>query len=1311
MNFFKKLKLRSKFFTGFGVIFFLFILVVLFSYKGLNKMRDDFSNYNEIANEQELSAKIESNLLYCRIAFKDYVETGNPSQEKDFKDRYQEAQQLINEFKANVHNSERTKKIDYIAQRASEYNVEVENVFKSRSKKEDIYTNILIAKGDEMINNISDITEAAFNGNNDVVKRGASEALMHLSMGRMYAVKYLETNDKSKVENVNNNFSEMDNWLKKIEGPLNNSKDKQLYDTVMKDEEVYISQFKEVLSIDDSINKSVKKTEEIGPEITKIIEDIKQSLISERESYGPKVNKNIQGSIGTMLLLTFMVVIVSVFVAGVLVRLIVAPVRTITNTFKGISEGDADLSVRIKSAIDDEIGEMSNEFDKFMDKLQIIFNDIKKQNLIKTGQSELNEKLRGEQDILSLGNNVINHLSKHLNAQVGVIYIKEDNSSFRMMASYAFRRRKNISNSINIGEGLVGQCALEKHTIIVSDIPEDYIKVNSAVGEASPRNIIVVPCVFNGEVKCIVEIGSFGEFTDDQVEFLEMAGESIAIAINSAEARTKMADLLSKTMQQSEELQVQQEELRQTNEELEEQTTALKESEMRLQAQQEELRVTNEELEERTKLLEDQKLDIALKNEILERAQYDVEEKAKALEAASKYKSEFLANMSHELRTPLNSILVLSQLLSNKKGSEPLTEKEMEFAKTIYSSGSDLLALINDILDLSKVEAGKIEVVWEDMDLKELTNFVNRSFGEIAQEKGVNFTTEIDKGMPQYIYTDSMRVQQIVKNLLSNAFKFTSKGTVALRIRRPEPQEIAGTDMAINKAISIAVSDTGIGIPKDKQQAIFEAFKQSDGTTSRKYGGTGLGLSISRELARLLGGRIHLVSEEGRGSTFTFVIGEREDSTALDSVAATTLEDMDQYKAIKEERIRSSLVKQKIEDDREDIKPGDKVLLIVDDDRNFSKILASMAKNKGFKCIVADDGNTGIYLAREYKPSAVILDIGLPDISGWEVANNLQRNPETRNIPVHIVSAHENQFGNSMRNGIIGYLTKPVDLEKIDSMFGKICKFMREQVKRMLIVSKNQHQGLNLEKIFDNKEINTSLAKGGEEAYDLLSKEKFDCMILDIELEDMSAYDFLNNLKEKSNTQIPIIIYTDKEISENQEMELQKYTSSIIIDGPRSTDRLLEEAKLFLYRVEQKISSKEEKNWDISEKEALLKNKKILLADDDMRNVFAISSILEGQEINVVVARNGREALEKLKENADVDLILMDIMMPEMDGYTAMREIRKMETEKDIPIIAITAKAMKEDRSKCIEAGADDYMTKPIDAEKLLSLIRVWMHK
>ena len=1311
MEFFKKLKLRSKFFTGFGVIFFLFILVVLFSYSGLRKMGNDFSSYKEIANEQELAAKIEANLLYCRIAFKDYVETGNASQEKEFKDRYQKSQQLISEFKAKVKDSERTKKIDYIAQRASEYNVEVENVFKLRSKKDDIYNNILIAKGDEMIKSISGIMESAYNGNNDAVKRGSSEALTHLAMGRMFAVKYLETNDKSKVENVNDNFAEMDSWLKKIDGPLNNSKDRQLYDAVMKDEETYISQFKEVLSIDDSIDKSVNKTEEIGPEISKIIEDIKQSLISERESYGPKVNKNIQGSIATMLLLTLAVVVFSFFVAGVLVKLIVAPVRTITNTFKGISGGDADLSVRIKSNINDEIGEMSNEFDRFMDKLQIIFNDIKKQNLIKTGQSELNEKLRGEQDILSLGNNVINHLSKHLNAQVGVIYIKEDDKSFRMMASYAFKRRKNISNSINIGEGLVGQCALEKQTILVSEIPEDYIKINSAVGEGAPRNLIVVPCVFNGEVKCIVELGSFGVFTDDQIEFLEMAAESIAIAINSADARSKMSELLSKTMQQSEELQVQQEELRQTNEELEEQTTALKESEMKLQAQQEELRVTNEELEERTKLLENQKLDIALKNEILERAQIEVEEKARALEAASKYKSEFLANMSHELRTPLNSILVLSQLLSNKKDDEPFTDKEMEFAKTIYSSGSDLLALINDILDLSKVEAGKIEVVWEDMSLKELVNFVNRSFGQIAQEKGVNFTAKIDKDMPEYIYTDSMRVQQVAKNLLSNAFKFTNKGSVELRIRRPEPQEIVGTDIAIDNAVSIAVSDTGIGIPRDKQHAIFEAFKQSDGTTSRKYGGTGLGLSISRELAKLLGGKIHLVSEEGKGSTFSFIIGERVDSTVLDSVAATSQDNKEKNIAIEENKISENFIQQELEDDRENIKPGDKVLLIVDDDRNFSKILASMANNKGFKCILADNGSTGIYLAREYKPNAVILDIGLPDISGWEVANKLQRNPETRNIPVHIVSAHEDQFGNSMRNGVIGYITKPVDLEKIDSMFGKISEFIKEQVKRMLIVSKNQEQGLNLEKNFDNKEIDTILVNSGEDAYKLLLKEKFDCIVLDIELEDMSAYEFLNNLKEKSNKHIPIIIYTDKEISENQEMELQKYTSSIIIDGPRSTDRLLEEAKLFLYRVEQKMFSKDEKKWDISEKEALLKNKKILLADDDMRNVFAISSILESQEINVLVARNGREALDKFNENTDVDLILMDIMMPEMDGYTAMREVRKMEMGKDIPIIAITAKAMKEDRSKCIDAGADDYMTKPIDAEKLLSLIRVWMHK
>ncbi|WP_207655321.1 response regulator [Clostridium vincentii] len=1300
----------SKFFLGFGIVFIIFMGVVFFSYNGLSKMGKDFSSYNEIANEQELAAKIESNLLYCRIAFKAYVDTGDSLQENEFKDRYQTMEQLIIEYKETVADEDRTKGIDYIAEQAKQYNIEFDNVVELRSKKDEIYNDILITKGDELINKLTLIMNAGFNSKNEVVAQGSAEAVTNFAMARVYAVKYLETHDKTMIEKVNTSFTEMDTAIKKIEEPVRTLNESSIYDLVVVDKDAYIAKFGEIITIDESLDTSVKKWNDIGPEISKIIEDIKQSIIDERESYGPKVNENIQSSIFTMLLLTFIGVVFSCFVAVFLVRLILLPVKTITNTFKGIAEGDADLYVRIESNIQDEIGEMSNSFDKFMDKLQVIFSDIKKQNLIKTGQSDLNERLRGEQDTISLGNNIIGYIAHYLNCQIGLIYIKDDENCYNVMSSYAFDCEENISNEINLGEGLISQCALEKRSILITDVPKDYIKISSGIGEAVPRNILVVPCLFDEEVKGIIELGSFQEFSKDQIEFIELVSESIAISINSADSRYKLKELLHKTLEQSEELQMQQEELRQTNEELEEQTNALKESEMILQMQQEELRVTNEELEERSKLLEAQKSDIYNKNKNLQQAKVDIEKKAEALELASKYKSEFLANMSHELRTPLNSILVLSQLLSNKDSNIPFTEKEMEFAKVIHSSGSDLLELINDILDLSKVESGKMEIVLENMNVRDIAEYVKNSFEQIAADKKIRFITEIEEDVPEIIRSDSRRVQQIIKNLLSNAFKFTSKGSVIIKIKPAKEEEVASLDINGNRAITISVTDTGIGIPEDKKQTIFEAFKQSDGTISRKYGGTGLGLSISKELSRVLGGRIYLESKEGIGSTFYITI---PDQALVESKVVSKIEN--EKIAEKTQSIETSIkhksIKKIINDDRDNIKSEDKCLLIIDDDTNFSYILGTMAKQKGFKYIIASDGNSGIQLAQKFKPNAIVLDIGLPDIDGWEVSSILRNNIQTKNIPVHIISANENETGNTMKNDIIGYLTKPVNLQQLDTLFGTISETIKDQFKKLLIVFKELEQGKNIMKVFENKQISTTLVQNGEEAYRLLTSEDYDCIVLDIELLDMSSYDFLDKFKKKNINKIPIIIYTEKEISENEEMELNKYAKSIIIDGPRSTERLVEEAKLFLYGVNKSLETGKKKNWNIDEKEMLLENKTVLLVDDDMRNVFAVSSILENQGIKVIVGRNGIEALEKISKNPQIDLILMDIMMPEMDGYTAMREIRKMKLGKDIPIIALTAKAMKQDRNKCIESGANDYMVKPVEVEKLLSLIRVWMQK
>lgn len=1005
------------------------------------------------------------------------------------------------------------------------------------------------------------------------------------------------------------------------------------------------------------------------------------------------------------------VAILAVSIALLVIRMVIEPVTTVTNTFRDISQGDVNLEARMNVSSKDELGSMAEYFNLFMCKLGELITENRKHSWLKTGQAELNEKIRGELDIQVLATNIITYMSKYVDAQIGAIYIRTNNDTYKMLGSYAYKKSQNLSNEIKLGEGMIGQSAFEKHSIIITNVPEEYVSISTGIGEAVPRNILVTPCIDNNEVVCIIELGSFKDFTNEQVQFVEEVSESIAISINSAESRAKMKELLNKTIEQSEELQVQQEELRQNNEELEEQTKALKESEAFMQSQQEELRVINEELEERTKSLELQKKDIISKNQMLQQVQEEIEQKATDLEIASKYKTEFLANMSHELRTPLNSIIVLSQMLAENKEISKLTDKQLQFVNTIHSSGEDLLKLINDILDLSKVEAGKLDINFEEVDLKELVQYAERSFKPIAEKNGLSFNIEIKEDAPVKIVSDLQRLHQIVNNLLSNAFKFTHKGGVTLSIGLVKDSGEG------KRLISISVKDTGIGIPSDKKEIIFEAFKQSDGTTSRKYGGTGLGLSISRELAQLIGGTLKLDSIKGRGSTFSLIIPENGDDKNnllnIDSENFNKQHHIFQFEKSHNEvniKIKDIGIESKIKDEGQSVENNDKVLLIIEDDRDFSNILCELARERGYKCIVTHSGNEGVKLANQFKPDAVLLDINLPDINGWKVVEYLKKNNVKTDIPVHIISGKEESKAIKRAEGIIGYLKKPVSLEKLNDVFLKIESVIPTEVKKLLIV--NEHIDHSMVNGIGEKGIKVTTLNNGIEALNLLKTEEFECMILDYQLRDMSALDLLTRLKEEKLLNLPIIVYTDKQLTEEEDTELQKYTDSIIIKGNRSMDRLIAEASLFLHNVDSKIEKTKIKAIKSSvERENTFKNKKILIVDDDMRNVFALTSILEDKGFKVVVGRNGKEGIQKLHDDSNIDLVLMDIMMPEMDGYTAIREIREGTKHSKVPIIAITAKAMKEDRQKCIEAGADDYLTKPIDIDRLISLLRVWLYK
>lgn len=1020
-------------------------------------------------------------------------------------------------------------------------------------------------------------------------------------------------------------------------------------------------------------------------------------------------------------ILLSLTVLMSTLIALVLVRTITTPVKKLERAARRVAEGNFDVSLDIDT--EEELGNLAKSFNQMTDSLRDVKAENEKQDWFKTGQNELNEEMRGNQDVMELARKVITHLAKYLDAQIGALYlVEEESETLRLTGSYAFTKRKHMGDVIRVGEGLVGQAAFEKEIISVTSIPEDYIRINSAIGDTTPRNIVVSPFLYQDTLTGVIELGSFREFTDDHLEFLRRSMESIAIGFNSALSGNKIKYLLEESQQQAEELQVQQEELRTKNEELAAQTDALRSSEAKLINQQEELQAANEELEEKTQYLEKQKIEIVEKNLALETARSDLEQKAKELEITSKYKSEFLANMSHELRTPLNSLLILARTLAdNEEGN--LSEEQVECSRIIYKSGDDLLKLINDILDLSKIEAGKMLVNIETVRLISLADNVRTNFSHVLADKGLTLAIDLSDDLPESLDTDQQKLEQITKNFLSNAIKFTEKGTITFSIHLPR----TGTDLSrsgldIQNAIGFSVSDTGIGIPREKLLDIFEAFQQVDGSTSRKYGGTGLGLSISRELAKLLGGEIHLQSEEGKGTTFTVYLPlllpektempkpDPDDPPAPSPVPQDAPPEIPDVPA-ENEPSEFDFEISKVPDDREDLKKDDETVLIIEDDPEFAKILLDHCHQKGFKGLVSMTGEAGLSLAEKHEPVAIILDIKLPGISGWVVLDTLKANAKTRHIPVHMMSAEVSDF-DAFKKGAIGFLSKPAKKEELEVAFRNLEEFINKNIKDLLVVEDNAVMREGIRQLIGNGDVKTTEAETGEEAIRLLKEKNFDCMVLDLGLPDMTGSDLLTKLEAEKEIRVPpVIIYTGKELTREEEETLRKYANSIIVKGARSEERLLDETALFLHRVVDKMPQENQKMLtSLHDRDSMFVDKNVLLVDDDMRNVFALSKVLKDKGMNILKAENGEKALKVLEEEPDVDLVLMDIMMPVMDGYETMKNIRAQEQFKKLPIIALTAKAMKGDRGKCIAAGASDYLPKPVDIERLLSMMRVWLY-
>lgn len=992
-----------------------------------------------------------------------------------------------------------------------------------------------------------------------------------------------------------------------------------------------------------------------------------------------------------------------------------ASLRDKSEVAMAIASGDFSRPVEVKG-VNDLLG---NALDEMTRNLRRAKRESDLQDWVKTGKNELNRIVLGENDIQVLSKDIISFLARHINAQIGTIYLASENGALNLSGSYAFSKRKSLAASVELGEGLVGQAALEGEIISITDIPDDYIRINSSFGDSPPRNIVAAPFSFKRAVKGVIELGSFEEFSDARLDFLRDVSSSIAIAFQTVQNQTRLKELLDETQRQAAQLQVQEEELRTANEELEEQTRSLKESEERLRQQQEEMEVINEELMEKTNFLEEQKDQISLNNRELEDTRIELEQRARELEMTGRYKSEFLANMSHELRTPLNSLLLLSRdLAENSDGN--LTANQVESAQIVHNSGVELLNLIDEILDLAKIESGKMALKIDAVRLEDVTDYVERNFKHVAEEQGLAFETALGEALPDTIRTDRQRLEQILKNLIANALKFTDQGSVTVAISRPPDSAAAGpsrSGLDREHAVAFQVRDTGIGIAADKQRVIFEAFQQADGGTTRKYGGTGLGLSISRDLAKLLGGEIKLESRPGEGSSFTLYLPEdapAEEEQQPDPVRKAAQEPAAEATGASSSRTEQSRIPPArfLPDDRDGLQEGDRSILIIEDDTAFARILLDQCHAKGFKALVAATGEAGLDLAENYRPAAVILDIKLPGMSGWTVLNALKENPATRHIPVHIMSVQEVAM-EALHKGAMGFLTKPVAREDLDDAFQKIEQVVEKKIKELLIVEDNPHQRRAIVKLIGDAEIRIVEAASGAEAMAALRRENFDCLILDLGLADMTGFDFLNETASARDIVLPpVIVYTGKELSREEERELRKHAESIIIKGVRSEERLLDETALFLHRtVNSMPPGKREMIINLHDRDAMFEGRTILLVDDDMRNLFAVSKILAEKGMHVIKAEDGAKALEALDKQPQIDLVLLDIMMPVMDGYETARAIRKQARFKDLPVITLTAKAMKEDRDKCIAAGANDYLAKPVDVDRLLSMLRVWLYK
>jgi HAMP domain-containing protein/CheY-like chemotaxis protein/signal transduction histidine kinase len=958
-------------------------------------------------------------------------------------------------------------------------------------------------------------------------------------------------------------------------------------------------------------------------------------------------------------------------------------VRAIAEVATAVTKGDLTRSIQVDAR--GEVAELKDNINTMIDNLRLTTERNTEQDWLKTNLAKFTNMLQGQSDLTTVGRLLLTELTPLVNAQQSVIYQMEVNEvpSLQLLSSYAGSDEGGHPMSLKLGEGLVGQCAVDKRRVLITDVPDAVFSISSALFKAVPRNIVVLPVLFENQVKAVIELASIDTFTPLQLTFLEQLTAGIGIVLNSIEATMQTESFLKQSQQLAAELQSQQKELQQTN----------------------------EQLEQKARQLAEQNVEVERKNQEIEQAGRELEEKAAELALTSKYKSEFLANMSHELRTPLNSILILGRQLSeNPHGN--LSAKQVEFARTIHGAGTDLLNLISDILDLSKIESGTVSIEAEEIFFVDLLDAVSRPFRHEAESKELSFELIADPALGHSITTDSKRLQQVLKNLLSNAFKFTARGSVQLKVSRATEGWTANhpvLDQATGVVI-FEVTDTGIGIPSEKQKIIFEAFQQADASTSRKYGGTGLGLAISRELTALLGGEIQLRSMPHVGSTFTLYLPLQYAGPAIASRTSHNRASSQEFSA--PIMLAPELVVESIADDRHRLEPGDAILLIVEDDPHYCQVLVDLARDKGFKVLVATTGAQALELAKQFQPTAVSLDVFLPDMVGWNVLSQLKQNPLTRHIPVQVVTQDEDRQ-HGLARGAFSFVTKPTTIEGVEKALVRIKEYSSRKRRRLLVVEDNAAEQLSISELLGHDDIEIEAAQSGQAALAALQREAFDCVVLDLHLPDMSGFDVLEQLRrENPRSEMPVIVFTGRQLSAEEDAQLHTMARSIIVKGVESPERLLDETALFLHRAVTDLPIEKQRMLErLNSSDEDLKGRTVLLVDDDTRNIFALSSVLERHGMCVLTATTGREAISLITENPNISIVLMDIMMPQMDGYETIQHIRSCADFRRLPIVALTAKAMKGDREKCLEAGASDYLAKPVNTEQLLTMLRTWLHR